>query len=100
MQNAGSDEAQIQVTVRFYSIVADRVGKRETQRTLPAGKTMGDLIQNIGQEHPAFREFATPLDSQAGHPLRIVCNGRMVLDMNQQLVDGDDIRVFPIISGG
>jgi MoaD family protein len=100
MHAANNDRAQIQVTVRFYSIVADRVGTRELQRTLPAGKTVGDLVQDIGQEHAPFREFATPLDSQAGNPLRLVCNGRMVLDMNQQLADGDDIRVFPIISGG
>ena len=37
MQGAGGKRAQIRIDVYFYSIVADLVGKREEQWTVPSG---------------------------------------------------------------
>jgi len=89
-----------EVTVHFYSIMADLAGRREARWTLPAGARLGDLLARIAADHPALGDYARRPDPQAGSPLRVFVNGRLVLDMDAPLAGGDEVRLFPVISGG
>jgi molybdopterin converting factor small subunit len=80
--------------------VADLVGQRQARWVVPAGTRLGDLIERIADQHPSFREFARQADARAGSLLRLFHNGQMASDMDATVADGDEIRIFPVISGG
>jgi molybdopterin converting factor small subunit len=90
----------IEVSLRYYNIVADLLGQREEQRVLPPGTTLRGLIQALGAESPSFRGLALADDKRPGEHLRVFRNGQVVVDLDSVLADGDEIRLFPTISGG
>ncbi len=92
--------AIIEVTVRFYSIVADLVGKREDRLMVPAKLELGGLVTMIAERHPSFAGYAHRLDPEIGGPLRLILNGQLVLDMSRPLTGGDQVSLFPVIFGG
>jgi molybdopterin converting factor small subunit len=100
VQANGENCIKLELDVYFYSIVADLVGQRKATWVVPAGTRLGDLIEQIAEQHPPFREFARRTDVQAGSFLRLFRNGQMVTDMDDAVADGDEVRIFPVISGG
>jgi molybdopterin converting factor small subunit len=91
---------QVVVSVRYYNIVADALGRREERRAVEAGTTVRDLLQALAAERPAFARLAVTAEGGIGGQMRPFRNGRAVIDMDEMLVDGDDLRLFPAISGG
>jgi MoaD family protein len=91
---------QVVVTVRYYNIIADSFGRREERRAVEAGTTVRDLLQVLAAEHPSFARLALTAEGGIGGQMRPFRNGRAVLDMDEVLLDGDDLRLFPAISGG
>jgi molybdopterin converting factor small subunit len=90
----------IQVSIRYYNIVADLLGKQTERRALPPGTTAQGLIEALARESQPFGRFAL---TEAGQPrghLRLFRNAQAVPDLAEVLADGDEIRVFPTISGG
>ena len=100
MPAEGENCVKVELDVYFYSIVADLVGEKKAHWVVPAGTRLGDLIEDIADQHPSFREFARQTDVQAGSFLRLFRNGQMATDMNEIVADRDEIRIFPVISGG
>ena len=49
---------------------------------------------------PALSRYASAGDRSSSNPFRLFRNERIVLNAGEPLADGDEIRVFPIISGG
>jgi molybdopterin converting factor small subunit len=90
----------IEITVRYFSIVADLVGKREDRLMVPAGLDLGGLVTMIAERHPPLADYAQSLDPEFGGPLRLILNGQLVLDWSRPLADGDKVSLFPVISGG
>jgi molybdopterin converting factor small subunit len=90
----------IAIPLRYFSIVADLVGKREERITVPAGLDLGGLVAMIAKRHPSFADYARGLDSEPGGPLRLILNGQLVMDWSRPLADGDEVSLFPVISGG
>jgi molybdopterin converting factor small subunit len=80
--------------------VADLVGERQQLWTIHCGAVLGDLVEELAERYPSLRDYAYGGDPGSGPPLRWVVNGRLALDMGERLCDGDEIRVFPVISGG
>jgi molybdopterin converting factor small subunit len=106
---AGGTQADIvSVSVRYYNIVADLIGRREETRLLSAGTTARDLVQELARENPSFAALACTVPSGAGGAgdgqvsghIRLFRNGQAVLDLDETLVQGDQLRLFPAISGG
>ncbi len=100
MNNAANTGGLIEIKVRYLSIVADLVGKREERLMMPANCDLNSLVALIGEQHPAFADYARRNDPAAGSALRIFRNGRQALDMAEPLADGDELWLFPVISGG
>lgn len=90
----------IEVSLRYYNIVADLLGQREERRALPPGTTMRGLIEALGSESPSFRGLALADDGRPSEHLRVFRNGQAVADLDSVLAHGDEIRLFPTISGG
>jgi molybdopterin converting factor small subunit len=90
----------LRIHVRFYNIIADRVGKRDEVRWVADGSTIDDLLQLIAAEYPALSRYASAGDRLSSKPFRLFRNGRIVLDAGEPLASKDEIRIFPIISGG
>jgi MoaD family protein len=91
---------EIRVSVRYYNIVADFVGQREECRPMAAGATIRDLLGELGAESASFQKLAFTDGEQVSGHVRLFRNGQAVLDLDAPLVDGDEMRVFPTISGG
>ena len=96
------DEARsgLRISVRFYNIVADQVGRRAEERWVPDGSVIADLLRDLTAQHPALSRYADAGDRPSLNPFRLFRNGRIVLDGGEPLADGDEIRIFPIIAGG
>jgi MoaD family protein len=91
---------EIRVSVRYYNIVADFVGRREERREMAAGATLRDLMEALATESTSFQKLAFTDEGQVSGHVRLFRNGQAVLDLDEPLVVGDEMRVFPTISGG
>lgn len=100
MQNPDAEPQTIEVSVRYYSIIVDQVGAREDRWIAPATAKLADLVAWIAGRHPAFAEYAQAADSHSGNPLRVFLNKKVIMNMEHPLADGDQVRLFPVISGG
>lgn len=97
------DEEQsvaLRVSVKYYNIVADFLGRREEQRLLPAGTTVRGLVEALASESAPFHRLVYTSGKQVGGQVRLFRNGEAVLDLDEPLADGDELRIFPVIAGG
>jgi molybdopterin converting factor small subunit len=53
------ESGQIKVTVRFFAAPREAIGKAEITRGIPAGTTVGELIDRLTEEYPVLRVSAT-----------------------------------------
>jgi len=100
MSDADEARSGVRIRVRFYNIVADQAGRRVEERWVPDGSTIADLLRDLAAHHPALSRYIKSGDRPSSKPFRLFRNGRIVLDAGEPLADGDEIRIFPIISGG
>lgn len=90
----------IHVSVRYYNIVAHFLGRREERRAVEVGTTTRGLIEALAAENASLRRLALTADGKVAGHVRLFRNGRLVLDADEQLAEGDEIQVFPAIAGG
>ena len=100
MPDADEARSGMRICVRFYNIVADQAGRRVEERWVPVGSTIADLLRDLAAQHPALSRYAGADGRPSSKPFRLFRNGHIVLDAGEPLADGDEIRIFPIISGG
>jgi molybdopterin synthase sulfur carrier subunit len=84
--------SSVQVTVRYFAAAQAAVGCDSAQLTLPAGTTIGELVDTLGADTP---ELATLLMRCS-----FLCDGVAVRDRMQPLRPGDTIDVLPPFAGG
>jgi MoaD family protein len=93
----------IAVTVRYYNMLRLHTGLKCERVELPEGTEVVDALCLLAERHGAA--FAGMLLSADGEPA-----SHLVVFVNQQLVvaggpapplaDGDEVKLFPAISGG
>ncbi len=83
------------VRVRYLSALRDRVARREDSVALADGATLQDLVAWLARE----RELALP-DAQVMATLNGRGWGQLDRGLDTTLADGDDVSLFPVISGG
>ena len=76
------------------------MGKRDEVRWVADGSTIDGLLQLLAAEYPALRQYAHTDDPPSLNPFRLFRNGRIVVNTGEPLASEDEIRIFPIVSGG
>ena len=93
------------VKVRGVGLTRQLLGQAEVIMTVPAGTTVGGLLDRLAQEKgETFARYSgNPQAASLYAPLRIVLNGRDLIPTQAPktvLADGDDLLIFLPIAGG
>lgn len=90
------------IRVRYFGILAGHAGKRADDVAVQDGTTLGQLLDHLVEIKPeSFR--AAIFDQKGLNPLvRVIHNQRSVesAGLDAALADGDEILLFPVVSGG
>ncbi len=81
----------MQVRLRFFAAAREAMGRSEMPLALPAGATVGDLLDRLRAEYPAFA--ALP-------PGMMVSVNLEYRSADYTLGDGDEVAFIPPVSGG
>jgi molybdopterin converting factor subunit 1 len=81
----------LEVTVRYFAAHKEIVGAAEERVTVPDGTTVAALMEELFRLHPLLREL---------HRDTVVSVNRGVGTDDIMLREGDDVALFPPISGG
>jgi molybdopterin synthase catalytic subunit len=81
----------VDLTVRLFGAVRERVGAKTLSLSLPEGNSVADLRRRLASEHAVFDEF--------GERLAVSVNFEIV-DSDEALRDGDEVAFLPPVSGG
>ena len=82
---------QIAVKVRFFAAPREAIGTGDIERRIPAGSTVGDLIDLLTEEYPALRPYTRFVS---------VAVNRAYVGMQSVLHDGDEVACLPPVGGG
>jgi molybdopterin converting factor small subunit len=94
-ETANGGREIIQIRIKYLSAIRDQTNRRREDVQFPRGATLADVdiwVQN--------RHFLSILD----RTIMATFNGKGWMQlpkrMETQLVDGDEIALFPVLSGG
>jgi molybdopterin synthase catalytic subunit len=92
-QTSREDEAEASVNVRvlFFGAARDAAADEAVLR-VPRGATAGEAFERLREEYPSLRRFR---DS-----LLVAVNQEYARDLSVELKEGDEVAVFPPVSGG
>lgn len=84
----------MKVTVRYFARLREAAGREEAIVDLEGGHpTLNDLLAFLGEGNGEVRAFL------AERPVLLAVNGEYA-DRKQSLRDGDEVALFPPVSGG
>ena len=89
-----------EISIKYYNLAADFMGKKVEKRDLPDRATCLDLVVMLADENERFRKLALNSDGKIGNRLRIFRNGKITFKLDEELAQGDEIIIFPAVSGG
>jgi len=81
----------MRVKVLYFATFRDHVGSKEEFVDLPDGATVADLIEKVEDLHPSLSE---------GLPTAVVAVNREFAFADEVINAGDEIAIFPPVSGG
>lgn len=85
----------VQIRVRFYALIRDRIGVKEAQVEVPAQATVDEALRMVAARFPPFAEFLN-----GRRDLLLVARNREYATGDATLADGDELALFPPVSGG
>jgi len=78
-------------TVRFFASLREAMGRSEVDWELPDGATVGALVTHLHQTLPGLSEWADRT---------WIAVNRRYASLEMTLQDGDEVALFPPVSGG
>lgn len=81
----------MELEVRLYATLKEKAGRNRVKVEINAGDTLQELVVNLGNAYPALKES---LESA------VVSVNRTFADGSEVLGAGDEIAIFPPVSGG
>jgi molybdopterin converting factor subunit 1 len=81
----------MKIQVKYFATLRDRAGVKEEDLELEAGATVARLKEFLQENHPAITESL---------PTVIVAVNREYAGDEQSLAPGDEVALFPPVSGG
>lgn len=93
----------ITVTVRYHNILRNRAGLEQESLELPLGAEVGDAVRCLADLHgPGLAAMLLSPEGEVSSYLVVFLNGRLVFPARDSLplANGDELKLFPSISGG
>jgi len=88
--------------IKFFATYREITRRKEED--FPAPENMRELLNNLCERYPGFREkLLTPDGMEVGGETIIMVNGRNIdhLDgIKTPLAETDTVSVFPVVAGG
>jgi MoaD family protein len=81
----------MQIAVQFHSYFKDMTGCERTHEDLPAGATLGDLLERIFARFPKLSAMKKSM---------LLAVGVDYQKSDYLLKDGDEVSLFPPVQGG
>ncbi len=81
------------VSVRFFASFKEKVNKDRVVLSIAEGSTLADVMQTIKRQVKGSEDF---LDSGTA----IIAVNQEVARGDREIKDGDEIAIFPPVSGG
>lgn len=81
----------ITVKVRVFSLLKEIVGSTRFELELPAGAAVSDLVDRLTADYPDLRRHLAHI---------IVAVNHTYADRSRPLASGDEVALFPPVSGG
>jgi molybdopterin synthase catalytic subunit len=79
------------VRALFFASLKDIVGSRELAMDVPEGTTISDLLTQLEGRYPRFTDYRSVI---------LTAINEEYADKTAQISDGDEIAIFPPVSGG
>jgi molybdopterin converting factor subunit 1 len=86
-----SSPALMQLSVLYFATLRQRVGIRQEQLELAAGSSVSDLLTALQKRHAGLEDAL---------PTTLVSINREYASRDEVLHDGDEVALFPPVSGG
>ena len=96
-------EGMIAISVRYHNILRRRAGVEQETIALPEGTSLRAALECLAGRHgPHLREMLFTPDGEVVSHLVVFRNRKLVPQGQRQLplADGDELLLFPAISGG
>lgn len=81
------------IQLKLFASLRERVGIEEVVITIEAHDTVNELLTRLCAEYQSFSEYYNNL------PVLVAVNQTMV-DLAYVLRDGDEVAIFPPVTGG
>ena len=82
---------KVQVRVLFFASLKDIVGARQLNVDVPPGATVGDLLTHLESRYPRIRDY---------RPVVLTSVNEEYADQATHVAEGDEVGIFPPVSGG
>ena len=81
----------MQIRLLFFATLKDIVGARQMQLEVPAGSTVADVLTHLESSYPRIKDY---------RPVVLTAINEEYVDRGAQVRDGDEVAIFPPVSGG
>jgi molybdopterin synthase catalytic subunit len=84
-------ETRVEVTIRYFAMIREVMGRASERRHVPAGTTAGELFDGLTAEHPSLARMK---------PVTMLMVNQAYVTENHPLRTGDEVAFIPPVSGG
>ncbi len=81
----------MQVKLLFFASLKDIVGSRQLQLDVPQGATVADVLTRLEASYPRIKQY---------RPVVLTAVNEEYVDQRAPIHDGDEVAIFPPVSGG
>lgn len=85
--------SDITITLRLFARLRETIGTGERTLTLPANQDVGALIETLTAD-------GSPWTALADEPRLMIAVNQTMTGRDQTLRDGDEVALFPPVTGG
>lgn len=92
----------IAVNVEYHNILRRGAGLNQEQVRLPAGSSVADVLEQLTATRTTLRSLLFTAEGDVASHVVVFRNRKLVMhdQFDLQLVDGDELKLFPAVSGG